>query len=83
MDKKPTSQIYNNYTAEDFEVWKILFDRQIKNLETHVSLDFLEALVKVKFKIISISIDVALATFLVFGILYVVSSQVTVLIVFK
>ena len=49
MDKKPTSQIYNNYTAEDFEVWKILFDRQMKNLETHVSLDFLEALEKVKF----------------------------------
>src|ERR1700757_426799 len=49
MDKKPTSQIYNNYTPEDFEVWKILFDRQMKNLETHVSLDFLEALEKVKF----------------------------------
>ena len=50
MRKKPTSQIYTNYTAEDFEVWKILFDRQMKNLENHVSLDFLEALEKVQFR---------------------------------
>jgi len=49
MRTKPTSQIYAAYTQEDFEVWKILFDRQMKNLETHVSLDFLEALEKVKF----------------------------------
>lgn len=49
MKTKPTSQVYSNYTQEDFEVWKILFDRQMKNLEDHVSLDFLEALEKVKF----------------------------------
>lgn len=50
MRTKPLSQIYSNYTAEDFEVWKILFDRQMKNLENHVSLDFLEALEKVQFR---------------------------------
>src|SRR5438477_10091895 len=50
MRTKPTSQIYTNYTTEDFEVWKILFDRQMKNLENHVSLDFLEALEKVQFR---------------------------------
>ena len=50
MRTKPTSQIYNNYTEEDFDVWKILFDRQMKNLESHVSLDFLEALEKVRFR---------------------------------
>jgi phenylalanine-4-hydroxylase len=49
MKTKPTTQLYSNYTQEDFEVWKILFDRQMKNLENHVSLDFLEALEKVKF----------------------------------
>src|SRR3989344_7006318 len=46
---KPLIQIYSNYTREDFEVWKILFDRQLKNLEHYVSNDFLEALEKVKF----------------------------------
>ncbi len=48
--EKPKEQIYTRYTSEDFEVWKILFDRQMKNLENHVSLDFLEALEKVKFR---------------------------------
>jgi phenylalanine-4-hydroxylase len=50
MRTKPLTQIYSNYTGEDFEVWKILFDRQMKNLETHVSLDFLEALENVRFR---------------------------------
>ncbi len=50
MRTKPLSQIYTNYTEKDFEVWKILFDRQMKNLENHVSLDFLEALDKVQFR---------------------------------
>ena len=49
MKTKPEAQIYTNYTVEDFEVWKILFDRQLKNLERHVSLDFLEALEKIRF----------------------------------
>jgi phenylalanine-4-hydroxylase len=46
---KPDSQVYNRYTEEDFEVWKILFDRQLKNLEKYVSADFLEALEQVQF----------------------------------
>ncbi|MGZ3865315.1 MAG: phenylalanine 4-monooxygenase [Bacteroidia bacterium] len=50
MKTKPTTQLYSNYTQEDFEVWKILFDRQMKNLENNVSLDFLEALERVKFR---------------------------------
>lgn len=47
---KPSEQIYSNYTEEDFEVWKILFDRQLKNLEGYVSHDFLEALEQVNFR---------------------------------
>lgn len=50
MRNKPTLQIYNQYTEEDFAVWKILFDRQLKNLESYVSHDFLEALETVNFK---------------------------------
>lgn len=49
MKHKPNTQIYKNYTQEDFEVWKILFERQMKNLEANVSVDFLEALQKVQF----------------------------------
>jgi len=30
-------QIYDNYTKEDFDVWKILFDRQIEQFPTHAS----------------------------------------------
>lgn len=37
-------QIYENYTEEDFEVWKILFDRQIKQFPTHASSAYLEGL---------------------------------------
>ena len=42
-------QIYENYTAEDFEVWKILFDRQQENLPNAASRVFLEGLDKIKF----------------------------------
>ena len=37
-------QIYNNYTKEDFEVWKILFDRQIDQFPTHASQAYLHGL---------------------------------------
>ena len=37
-------QIYDNYTKEDFEVWKILFDRQIKQFPTHASKEYLDGL---------------------------------------
>jgi phenylalanine-4-hydroxylase len=46
---KPSIQVYSRYTEEDLEVWKILFDRQMKNLERYVSADFLEALERVRF----------------------------------
>jgi phenylalanine-4-hydroxylase len=46
---KPTEQIYNNYTEEDFLVWKTLFDRQMENLEGRVAQEFLEALEIVAF----------------------------------
>ncbi|MDE0471320.1 MAG: phenylalanine 4-monooxygenase [Ekhidna sp.] len=37
-------QIYENYTKEDFQVWKILFDRQMKQFPTHASNAYLEGL---------------------------------------
>ncbi len=37
-------QVYDNYTEEDFEVWKILFDRQIDQFPTHASNAYLEGL---------------------------------------
>lgn len=42
-------QIYGNYTPEDFEVWRILYERQIKNLPAAASEAFLEGLEKVNF----------------------------------
>jgi phenylalanine-4-hydroxylase len=30
---RPTEQIYANYTAEDFSVWKNLFERQMSILK--------------------------------------------------
>ena len=46
---KPSKQIYANYTLEDFEVWKLLFNRQIEYLEDKVATEFLESLEKVDF----------------------------------
>lgn len=37
-------QIMSNYTFEDKEVWKLLFDRQAANLETKGSIHYLNAL---------------------------------------
>lgn len=37
-------QIYENYNDEDFEVWKILFDRQMEQFPTHASQAFKEGL---------------------------------------
>lgn len=42
-------QIYNNYTPEDFEVWRILYERQIQNLPTAASKAHLEGMDKVNF----------------------------------
>lgn len=41
---KPVKQIYANYTPQDFLVWETLFNRQLKNLESKVSDEFIQAL---------------------------------------
>lgn len=41
-------QNYNNYTSEDFQVWKILFDRQFENLKTKGSQKYLDCLISMK-----------------------------------
>jgi phenylalanine-4-hydroxylase len=50
MKTRPAQQHYDSYTMEDLSVWKILFERQMKNLEGKVSGDFMDALQKVKFR---------------------------------
>jgi phenylalanine-4-hydroxylase len=42
-------QIYENYTNEDFEVWKILYDRQIKNLPTAATSAYMEGMKGINF----------------------------------
>ena len=46
---RPTEQIYANYTAEDFSVWKTLFNRQMGILESEVSKEYLDAINAVQF----------------------------------
>lgn len=46
---RPTQQIYSNYTSEDFEVWKTLYDRQSELLNKYASKKFLEALDVIEF----------------------------------
>ena len=50
VSKKPTKQIYKNYTKEDFKVWDILFNRQLKNLDGIVADEFIIALKDLNFK---------------------------------
>ncbi len=47
--KRPTQQIYSNYTKQDFEVWKTLFNRQLTVLKPIVSIEYLNALNIIKF----------------------------------
>jgi phenylalanine-4-hydroxylase len=47
--KRPTQQIYSNYTKQDVEVWKTLFNRQFKLLKPIVSKEYLHALKVIKF----------------------------------
>ncbi|WP_421869865.1 phenylalanine 4-monooxygenase [Marinoscillum sp.] len=42
-------QIYGNYTKEDFEVWQLLYKRQMGNLPTAASTAYLEGLDHVNF----------------------------------
>lgn len=46
---RPTKQIYSNYTEQDFQVWNILFKRQMQHLTPIVCAEYLEALKVVKF----------------------------------
>lgn len=48
-NKRPTQQIYSNYTKQDFEVWKTLFNRQLTLLKPIVSKEYLQALQVVNF----------------------------------
>jgi len=36
--EKPGEQIYSNYTEEDFAVWKLLYEKQMHNLQGKVLL---------------------------------------------
>ena len=47
---KPTVQIYENYTREDYKVWKILFNKRLENLQGIVAEEFLVALKDLNFK---------------------------------
>ena len=38
--EKPKEQIYSNYTAEDFAVWKLLYEKQMHNLQGKVVDEF-------------------------------------------
>ena len=38
--EKPRKQIYSNYTEEDFEVWKLLYEKQMHNLKGKVVDEF-------------------------------------------
>ncbi len=42
--QRPTVQIFENYTPEDYKVWKLLFERQSSNLKGKVSQEYLSAL---------------------------------------
>ena len=44
MRIKPLSQVYENYTKEDFEVWETLYVRQLSNLRCSASTLYLNAL---------------------------------------
>ena len=46
---RPTTQIYSDYTQEDFKVWKTLMLRQLAILNPIVSEEYLKALVRVNF----------------------------------
>ncbi|QSE96175.1 phenylalanine 4-monooxygenase [Fulvivirga lutea] len=46
---KNMQQVYDNYTVEDHKVWKILFDRQIKNLPTAATAEYLAGLDRINF----------------------------------
>lgn len=42
--QRPCIQVYDDYTAEDFTVWKTLYERQLKLLKPYVSEKYLEGI---------------------------------------
>lgn len=46
---KPTQQVYSNYTEQDFQVWRILFERQMNQLHNVASQQYLDAIETVQF----------------------------------
>jgi phenylalanine-4-hydroxylase len=49
MRSKPTTQVYSNYTAADFEVWSVLWKRQMNHLSGQASQLYLDALADIGF----------------------------------
>ncbi len=47
--KRPSQQIYSNYTSDDLDVWKTLFNRQSDFIKLHASKDYIKALDKIGF----------------------------------
>ena len=41
---RPSKQVYSDYTAEDFEVWNLLYNRQTNLLDKYASKEYLNAL---------------------------------------
>ena len=48
--EKPRKQIYSNYTEEDFEVWKLLYEKQMHNLKGKVVDEFTAGIELLDFK---------------------------------
>ena len=48
--EKPRKQIYSNYTEEDFEVWKLLYEKQMHNLKGKVVDEFKTGIELLDFK---------------------------------
>ena len=44
-----TKQVYENYTTEDQQVWKVLFDRQMERLPSKATSVFLEGMQRINF----------------------------------
>jgi phenylalanine-4-hydroxylase len=47
--KQNLTQVYENYTQEDFTVWKLLFERQLELLQNLAADEYLQALEKIGF----------------------------------
>jgi len=46
---RPTTQIYSDYTPEDFSVWKTLYERQMNQLHSLACREYIDALQTVQF----------------------------------